>query len=212
MLLQLALDVLSLPEALTLTEKVRDHVDIIEIGTPFLLEEGLGAVRAFRECFPDKKILADAKIADAGAYEAGQCFRAGADYVTVLGVCDLLTIAESVQTAKDYGGRIVTDMICVPDLTKRVAELLDIGVQDIAVHTGIDQQNVGRTPLADLKEIRACAGDAQVAVAGGITLDTVEQYRQAGADIVICGGAIAKAPDPARAAADLAQKIHGETK
>ena len=208
MTLQLALDVLPLAEALALTESVRDSVDIIEIGTPFLLDEGLEAVRKFRERFPEKRILADAKRADAGAYEAAQCFRAGADYVTVLGVCDLVTIAESVAVAKEYGGSVVADMICVPDLRPRTRELLDVGVQNIAVHTGIDQQKAGRTPLDDLKEIRASAPDAIISVAGGITLDTVEEYWRAGADIIICGGAIAAAADPAKAAAELARKVH----
>ena len=208
MKLQLALDVLPLTQALALTELVRDSVDIIEIGTPFLLDEGLRAVRTFREHFPGKHILADAKIADAGAYETAQCFRAGADYVTVLGVCDLLTISESVATAKEHGGSVVADMICVPDLQRRTQELLDVGVENIAVHTGIDQQKAGRTPLDDLKVIRASAPDAIIAVAGGITLQTVDEYRKAGADIIICGGAIASAAEPAEAAAELARKVH----
>ena len=66
--LQIALDEFSLEESLALCEKVRDYVDIIEIGTPFIMREGTEAVRAFRERFPEKEILADAKIMDAGKW------------------------------------------------------------------------------------------------------------------------------------------------
>ncbi|WP_334136719.1 orotidine 5'-phosphate decarboxylase / HUMPS family protein, partial [Muricomes intestini] len=40
MKLQLALDDLALDDALELTEKVQDYIDIIEIGTPFVYQEG----------------------------------------------------------------------------------------------------------------------------------------------------------------------------
>ena len=45
MKLQLALDDITLAAALALVEDVRTYVDIIEVGTPFLYAEGLGAVR-----------------------------------------------------------------------------------------------------------------------------------------------------------------------
>lgn len=209
--LQLALDVFPLDEALRLAAAVQESVDIFEIGTPFLLDVGLEAVRAFRKRFPHASILADAKIADAGAYETRRCLEAGADYVTVLGMCDLGTISESVDVANELGGVVVADMICVPDLGKRVAELRDAGVTAFAVHTGIDQQRAGRTPLADLKEIRQYAsGRDTILVAGGISQDTVDEYCDAGADIVICGGAIASAADPAKMAAAIAVKVHEE--
>ena len=38
------------------------------------------------------EVLCDAKIMDAGAYEAQLAYDAGADYVTVLGITDDLTI------------------------------------------------------------------------------------------------------------------------
>lgn len=59
MKLQLALDVFNLEDALSLTWQVRDYIDIIEIGTPFIMESGMNAVRRFRETFPKKEILAE---------------------------------------------------------------------------------------------------------------------------------------------------------
>ena len=86
MKLQLALDDIPLAAVLALVEHVRAYIDIIEVGTPFLYAEGLAAVRELRRRFPEKEILADMKIMDAGEYETRQALAAGADYVTVLGV------------------------------------------------------------------------------------------------------------------------------
>ena len=69
MKLQLALDTFDLDTALDVAERARDYVDIIEIGTPFILEYGMEAVRRFRRAFPEKEILADTKIMDAGRLE-----------------------------------------------------------------------------------------------------------------------------------------------
>ncbi|EKQ02536.1 D-arabino-3-hexulose 6-phosphate formaldehyde lyase [Lacticaseibacillus paracasei] len=55
MKLQLALDDISLVDALVLAEKVRDYVDIFEIGSPFIIQEGMRAVREFRRYFPKKR-------------------------------------------------------------------------------------------------------------------------------------------------------------
>lgn len=48
MKLQLALDILTLQQALALVEAVRNSIDRIELGTPFLLEYGMEAVRQMR--------------------------------------------------------------------------------------------------------------------------------------------------------------------
>lgn len=207
MKLQLALDVFPLPQALDLAEQVQDWVDIIEIGTPFLLEYGMEAVRQFRARFPDKELLADAKIMDAGELEAASAFAAGADYVTFLAVTDLATAACCVETARRYGGKAVADMICVADIPAQVARLEEIGVQGIAVHTGVDQQRKGRTPLDDLRLIRAHSKSAELSVAGGITLDTIPQYAALRPDILIVGGGIASAPNPAERARRIAETL-----
>ena len=52
MKLQIALDDKTLVDSLILAEKVREYIDIIEIGTPLVIEEGMRAVREFRRYFP----------------------------------------------------------------------------------------------------------------------------------------------------------------
>ena len=208
MKLQLALDDISLVDALVLAEKVRDYVDIFEIGSPFIIQEGMRAVREFRRYFPEKKILADTKIMDAGEYEAELTFKAGADYCTVLGVTDILTIKACLAAAKKYGKQVFVDTICVPDLNTRIKELEDVGVDSISVHVGVDEQAVGQTPLNALKQVKQLSKHSQLSVAAGIKVSRVDQYQALGADIIIVGGGVNHADDPVATAKALADKIH----
>lgn len=196
MKLQLALDDWSLEESIGLLEKVGNDVDIIEIGTPFMMVYGMHAVSEIKKRFPTHEVLCDAKIMDAGAYEAKICFEAGADYVTVLGVTDNATIKACVDQAKVFGKKLVVDMICVENLAERIQTLESLGVEYLAVHTGVDQQANGRTPLDDLMEMRQASKTAKIAVAGGLKSSNLEPYMPYNPDIIIVGGGILNASDP----------------
>ena len=59
-------------------------MDIVEIGTPIVINEGLPAVQHLNENINNAKVLADLKIMDAADYEVSQAIKFGAD------VCDYL--------------------------------------------------------------------------------------------------------------------------
>ena len=210
MKLQIALDDITLAQALDLMDKVRDYVDIIEAGTPFIFQYGMEAVRVMKERYPDKEVLADMKIMDAGAYEAEEAFAVGADYVTVLAVTDNLTIQGCKKTADKYGKEIVADMICVGNMKERIATLEELGVHGLAVHTGTDQQAAGRTPLDDLKLMSACAKKAKISVAGGIQPATIPAYAAYNPEVLIVGSGICHAKDPLAAAKEIYEMIHAK--
>ena len=207
MKLQLALDIMSYEQSLALIEKVADYIDIVEIGTPFILEEGMKPVRDFKKRFPQLKVFADTKIMDAGDIEATSAFKAGADIATVLGVTDIATIISCIEAAKKFNKKIVVDMICVNNMEGKIKELERIGVNGLAVHTGVDQQKSGRTPIDDLKVMKKISKKSEIYVAGGIELKTIGKYTKYYPDVLIVGGGICSADNPALAAKLISEKI-----
>ena len=207
MKLQLALDDITLEKAVELVKKVEEHIDIIEVGTPMVIEYGMEAVRTMKKNFPEKEVLADLKIMDAGYYEAEEALKAGADYITVLGVTDNLTIKGCVDAAAAYNGQVVVDMICVADLEGRIKKVEELGVDFVSVHIGVDQQAAGRTPIDDLKIMSSTATKAKVSVAGGISVKTIDEYKKYAPDVVIVGSGITHAENSLLAAAELKNAI-----
>lgn len=195
MKLQAALDTLTLNECIDLLEETEGFIDIAEVGTPFVIEEGMVPVKEFKKQFPKIEVLADVKIMDAGEYEADKCFDAGADICTVLGVSHNETIEGVVRSAKKYGKKVMVDMIAVSDLKKRTQEVDQMGVDYICVHTAFDVQKLGQDPLDDLKIVNSVIKNAKSAVAGGVKLETVDEIVNEGAEIIVVGGAICNAKD-----------------
>ena len=84
-LLQIALDNTSLEDALkSLEGGVDEAIDIIECGTLLLCAEGARVVRIMRTLYPEKKLVADFKIADAGNALGGMILDGGPDFATVI--------------------------------------------------------------------------------------------------------------------------------
>ncbi|NOX76984.1 MAG: 3-hexulose-6-phosphate synthase [Gammaproteobacteria bacterium] len=181
-------------------------IDIIEIGTPLLKHEGIEVVKRLASAFPDKTILVDTKTMDVGAYEAKFCFEAGAKIVTVLGVADDNTIIGAVTCANRYGGTVMVDLINEPDKAQRVRQLEQLGVHVAGVHSGIDQQQAGHSPLEDLRIVRRNT-DLPVAVAGGINIANIDAILAERPETIIVGGAITSAENVAEAAQAIKEKM-----
>lgn len=204
--LQLALDLVNIPEAIELVKEVEEHIDVVEIGTPVVINEGLKAVKEVKEAFPNLKVLADLKIMDAAGYEVMKASEAGADIITILGAAEDESIKGAVEEAKKQGKKILVDMIAVKDLEGRAKELDELGVDYICVHTGYDLQAVGQNSFEDLKTIKSVVKNAKTAIAGGIKLDTLPEVVKAQPDLVIVGGGITSQGDK-KAAASKMQEI-----
>lgn len=206
MQLQLALDMLTTEEAINAAVATEANVDIIEIGTPLLKHEGLGVLRAMRERFPDKQILVDLKTMDVGKYEADFSFENGADIITVLGVADDATIQGAILSARNHGKKVLVDLINVTDKVERARQSLEWGADYVGVHSGIDQQNRGESPLNDLQKLSESLS-APIAVAGGIGMDNIDQIVSSQPEIVVIGGAITQAEDPGHVAMALKERM-----
>ena len=207
MKLQIALDTLTLKECIELLDETKDYIDIVEVGTPFIIEKGMKPVKKFSKRYKDLEILADTKIMDAGELEAEIAFKAGADIVTVLGVTHDETVQGALKAAKKYGGKIMIDMIGVNNIEERAKELEDMGVDYICVHTAFDIQSTGHNPLEELKRVNKVITKSKTAVAGGVKLETVDEIVSEGVDVAVVGGAISNASDRVLAAKQIKERL-----
>ena len=96
--LQIALDLFHTEDALRVLEQTGEYVDIIEIGTPLIVAEGAKAVRAVKECYPDKTIFADIKVMDGGGEVPKSVLEAGADMISVLAAAEDATLRSAMRS------------------------------------------------------------------------------------------------------------------
>ena len=205
--LQVALDFLELSRAMKVAESaVAGGADYIEIGTPLIKSEGLDAVRKARQLFPDAVIIADLKTMDAGKIEAEAAAKAGASVMTVIGAAPESTIRECVEAGKHYGIKVAVDLLGLENPVEFAARAKDLGVDWLDVHCAIDQQMEGKDPFELLRAVRKVS-DLTLAVAGGVNSETAPACIEAGADVVIVGGAITKALDVKQATADIKKAL-----
>lgn len=210
MKLQLALDLVNIPQAIEVVKEVEPFIDIVEIGTPVINKEGLKAVAEVKAAFPNLEVLADVKIMDAAAYEVSNAAAAGADIVTILAQAEDSSIKGAVEEAKKQGKKILVDMIAVKDIKTRAAELDELGADYICVHTGYDMQAEGKDSFEDLRTIKSVVKNAKTAIAGGIKLETLPEVIKAQPDLIIVGGGITSKANKA-AEAEKIQKMIKES-
>ncbi|SET25335.1 3-hexulose-6-phosphate synthase [Paenibacillus sp. NFR01] len=206
--LQLALDLVDIPGAKQVVKEVAEYIDIVEIGTPVVINEGLRAVKEIKEAFPSLRVLADLKIMDAGGYEVMKASEAGADIITVLGVSDDLTIRGAVEEARKQNKKIMVDMINVKDIEGRAKEIDILGVDYICVHSGYDHQAAGKNSFEELAAIKRVVKHAKTAVAGGIKLNTLPEVIAAQPDLIIVGGGITGQEDQKATAAEMKRLVN----
>ncbi|AXI10189.1 3-hexulose-6-phosphate synthase [Oceanobacillus zhaokaii] len=209
--LQLALDLVNIPEAIELVKEVQDSIDIVEIGTPIINSEGHAAVREMKNAFPNLTVLADIKIMDAAGYEVSQASAAGADIITILGAAEDSSIQGAVEEAKKLGKKILVDLIAVKDIEQRAKELDSFGVDYICVHTGYDLQAEGKNSFEDLETIKGVVKNAKTAIAGGIKLETLPEVIKSQPDLIIVGGGITSKDDKTAVAAEMKKLIEEST-
>lgn len=188
-IVQISLDVTTIEEALELAEAaVEAGVDWIEAGTPLLLGEGLHAVRALRERFPNHPIIADLKTMDGGYLEAEMMALAGATHVVVMGVAHPATIRAVIRAAREYRIKVMGDILAAPDKVACAKMLEANGVDYILVHTGFDErgEDPERSPFDHLEQIVRSVSIPVQAV-GGLSVEQAAAMPRNGAPLVVVG-------------------------
>lgn len=200
--LQIALDTLDLASALAPLQKAHPHVDIVEVGTVLCLSRGMEAVRVLRSLYPDKILLADMRIVEAGAILSRMAFAAGADRVTVFGGTSLTAVEAVIREARQYGGEVQIEIF---DSWNRdtARAWSDLGVGQIIVHRSRDAEAGGglgwtRGDFERVRELDALG--FAVTVTGGIGHSDIARFAGMPVHGFIVGRAICEAADPEAAA------------
>ncbi len=207
MQLQVALDRLTLDDALRMATSVEQYADWIEVGTSLIKEFGMESVRRIRQAVPRARILADIKTIDEARYEFELCYASGADAATVMGSAPDATVETCLSIARQQGKQVLIDLLGTG--AERQKELLKYRDAIFGVHVSKDVQESGaESKISMASRLPDWATEYQVAIAGGIGLsDIPELGARLPSLIVIVGSAITSAADARSAARAFASAM-----
>lgn len=208
--LQIALDKTDLPSALNPLQKAASSIDIIECGTVLILAEGLRAVREIRALFPDKEILADIRIAEAGKLLSQMAFEAGASLVSVVAGASMTTVRQVCAVAAEHGGEVQIELADEWYDADKARRWRDAGAQHVIVKRSRDREAVGDLSWRpdDIARIDELADMGfTVTITGGIKASDLEVFAGHPVGIVIAGRSVAGSDDPKTAAAEFQDAI-----
>ncbi len=208
-LLQLALDTFDLPSALAPMQQARDHVDVVEAGTILCYAEGMHAVCALRALYPDKLLLADVRIAEAGSIIAKLAFDAGADWVSMVSGATPATMEVVLSEARSRGRDVQLELIDGWTWAQAAAWRA-LGIEQVIAHRSRDGEALGDLSWkpADFEQMRRLADlGFKVTVAGGVEVDDLPLFADVPIHVFTVGRAIRAAADPASAARGFQEAI-----
>jgi 3-hexulose-6-phosphate synthase len=206
---QISVDVATLQQGLGVASAaLRGGINIIEMGTPLLKNEGVSnVVPAFRKQFPKALLLADMKTMDGGASEARGVFAGGGNIIDFLALAGVAT-AKAVCAVRDEFRRAGPELPRLafadvmaphqgpPAQAAEVAlRMLEAGVDAVGVHLQSDARR------ADAKLIESdFLGDmaraifervgkaAPVQVVGGLTVAQAKRLARVGLRAFVISG------------------------
>ena len=192
--IQLALDCDNTEQAIKACQGgVVDEVDIIETGYCLIASEGARVVKLFREMYPNKPLVADFKIVDAGKKISGMLLEGKPDYTTILCACEKGTITG------------VRDEVKARGLNTKL-QWIENGISQLTLqHSGDLPGTWTPEEIAVLKKLTEY--DVDVCAAGAIGYDELDLFKGIPVSCFIFGRAIRGAADPAAEARRIKEKI-----
>lgn len=204
-LLQVALDTDTTAAALKVARQVGDIVDVVEAGTLLIYQEGMDAVRDLRAIAPDKIVLADAKVADAGGHVAKVAADHGADWMTCINAATVPTMAAAQKEIE-----VQVELYEGWDNEKRAQEWLDNGIDQVVYHQSRDAKAAGQVwGEQDLNSVKKLIDMGfKVSVTGGVKPEVLKLFKGVPVYCFIAGRAIHGADDPRQAAQAFKDEIN----
>src|SRR3982751_862765 len=145
-LIQIALDYPTMEQAIASARQgIEAGVDILEVGTPLIVAQGVNTIGQLKRAFPDYPVLADYKTMDSGGKNTHLTHDQGGQYMTVCGNAPDQTVQAAVAASKETGGEVVVDLIGCKNVAQRAAKCEQWGVDMLYLHSGADQRRADAT-------------------------------------------------------------------
>lgn len=201
---QVALDHSNTADAVQAAVAVGDTVDIVEAGTVLMCEVGSEVVQILSKLFPDKKIVADTKCADAGTTIARNCANQGADVMTCICAAETATMTSAAEEIDEVQVELYGDWTF-----EQAQEWKDSGIDQVVYHQSRDALLAGVTwGEKDLGKVKKLINMGfKVSVTGGLNIETIELFEGVDVYTFIFGRAITEADNPSQSAKEIKDKI-----
>ncbi|WP_128428706.1 orotidine 5'-phosphate decarboxylase / HUMPS family protein [Streptomyces cyaneus] len=196
--IQYAIDVFTEEQALASAALATESgIRCLEAGHVLVKAVGLGIVTELRSRYPDAEIIADMKTMDMGRDEVAVAADAGADLVIVCAAASDGVLLAAHKEARSRGVDLLVSLMGVKDRVNRARAVLDLGLNRIIAHRGIDDDFLWTDPgpRQQLAEIAALP-DIELALAGGINARSLREFPDVAAERLIVGRGITDSSDP----------------
>ncbi|WP_125589051.1 orotidine 5'-phosphate decarboxylase / HUMPS family protein [Companilactobacillus jidongensis] len=206
MKLQVAIDRVTLDDAVKLTHELNGVVDIIELGTSLIKDYGLLALKSAPFNLQSSEILYDLKTNDEGVYEFEKGFDANADILTVMAGSSLDTIEQVYDVTEKFNKEMLIDLLEVDN--NKIKEISGFDNAIYGLHHSKDSKDSFDAVDTLDKFKKNFPAIKKIAVAGGIDLKQAKAIATQGiADTIIVGGKIVKTDNPVESAKQFMEAI-----
>ena len=206
--LQIALDSLSYEDAFrSLGNGLDNVVDIVEVGTTFLLMEGLRAVDIFRTIYPNKILVADFKCI--AAHFGSEILKKNPDLLTVLSAAEPLVPKMISEEAlkRGQGQEVQIELYGDKWTWDDVQEWKEMGIKHIVYSRSRLEKGPWNIENVSAMQ-RLCDSGWEVTATGGVTYDDLEILAGLPLFAIICGRSVRNAENPAAEALRIKEKIN----
>ena len=216
---QISVDVATIKQGLGVAgAALAGGVNIVEMGTPLLKNEGVAnVVPAFRQKFPEALLLADMKTMDGGGGEARGVYAGGGNIVDFLALAGVDT-AKAICSVRDEFRKTDSELprlafadIMVPhqgpasQAVEVAVRMLDAGVDAVGIHLQADARRadpklIESHYLDDVARaiFKKVGGAAPVQVVGGLSVADAKSLAQAGLRAFVISGNLGQPDGRAR--------------
>lgn len=202
MKLQIAFDMTDLDKALSVAEQTHMYADIIEVGSLLIYKHGDLAIKKFKERFPQKAILADAKILDQGKDAITLFAQAGADWITVMAGTGRNVIHTACTIAHELGKKVLLDLIDASSLGQSALEAKSLGADALLFHKPATEDE--QILFSERWELVKGNTQLPIYITAQISRENITELLSIGASGIIIGKAITHSANPQQEAAYIA--------